>query len=48
VLGDNRDNSYDSRFYGAVGIDRLRAKPLTIYFSFGDSHVRWSRIGLRF
>lgn len=48
VLGDNRDNSYDSRFYGAVGIDRLRGKPLVIYFSMRDSDVRWSRIGLRF
>jgi signal peptidase I len=48
VLGDNRDNSYDSRFYGAVGIDRVVGKPMTVYFSVGDSYVRWSRIGRRF
>ena len=48
VLGDNRDNSYDSRYYGAVGMDRLRGRPLAIYFSVRDYDVRWSRIGLRF
>jgi signal peptidase I len=52
LLGDNRDESFDSRFYGAVGLDRIRGRPLKIYFSFGsqDGHssVRWSRIGHRF
>ena len=52
LLGDNRDESFDSRFYGAVGLDRIRGRPLKIYFSFGsqDGHssVRWARIGHRF
>lgn len=48
VLGDNRDNSYDSRFYGAIGIDRVRGKPLVVYFSVGHAGVRWARIGSRF
>ncbi len=52
VLGDNRDNSYDSRFYGAVGIDRIRGRPLVVYFSVDPEadglSVRWNRIGHRF
>lgn len=53
LLGDNRDNSFDSRFWGAVGTDRLRGRPLVVYFSVskdgsGDSAVRWYRIGHRF
>ncbi len=51
VLGDNRDESFDSRFYGAVGLDRIRGRPLKIYFSLGPpghSGVRWARIGHRF
>ncbi len=48
LLGDNRDESFDSRFYGAVGMDRVRGKPLTIYFSISASSIRWGRIGRRF
>src|SRR6185503_12130891 len=48
VLGDNRDNSYDSRFYGAVAKDHIRGKPIAIYFSLDRSSIRWSRIGRRF
>ena len=52
LLGDSRDNSYDSRFYGAVPVNRIRGKPLVIYFSVGlgpaGGGVQWSRIGLRF
>lgn len=48
LLGDNRDESFDSRFYGAVGMNRVRGKPLTIYFSIGAGSIRWGRIGRRF
>lgn len=34
VLGDNRDDSFDSRFWGLVGRDRIIGKTLVRYFSF--------------
>ena len=40
VLGDNRDFSQDSRFWGFVEINEIKGKPLFIYWS--DD---WNRIG---
>ncbi len=42
MLGDNRDNSYDSRFWGSVHIDLIIAKPIRIHWS-----EDFNRIGLR-
>jgi signal peptidase I len=48
VLGDNRDESYDSRFWGAVPIADVRGRVGLIYWSWGDGwQVGWDRIGRR-
>lgn len=50
TMGDNRDNSKDSRYWGFVKSDRIKGKAFFIYWSwnrYGDllTHVRWDRLG---
>lgn len=46
VLGDNRDNSLDSRYYGPIDVDSATHRPIGIYFSRDTAGaIRWSRIG---
>lgn len=56
VLGDNRDNSLDSRYWGFVPDSLIRGRPLFVYFSYDAdsaatgpwlSRIRWARLGER-
>lgn len=47
VLGDNRDNSLDSRYLGFAPRERIRRRPVWIYLSRDavEGEYRWSRLG---
>jgi signal peptidase I len=52
MMGDNRDHSYDSRFWGPITRDAIEGRAMFIYWSCADElstlscfyDVRWSRI----
>jgi len=52
MMGDNRDNSQDSRYWGFMPRNYVKGKALFVYFSFGEGspglgllgNVRWGRI----
>jgi signal peptidase I len=53
LLGDNRDESLDSRFWGFLDPARVKGKAAVVYYSYERDglkpfpwlHVRWDRIG---
>lgn len=56
VMGDNRQNSDDARFWGPLPEKELRGRPLILYFSFSTEDdqeqsipfwrwIKWNRIG---
>jgi len=57
VLGDNRDNSLDSRYWGFVADSLVKGHPFVIYYSYSPdssdhsfawlTHIRWQRLGER-
>ena len=49
MMGDNRDNSEDSRYWGFLPRENVKGKALFLYISFGQGegsvgNVRWARI----
>ena len=50
MMGDNRDNSLDSRYWGFVPEDHIVGKPLYVLISFDpdkslfNGKIRWNRI----
>jgi signal peptidase I len=53
MMGDNRDNSQDSRYWGFMPRSYVKGKALFVYFSLGDApsgigglfgNIRWDRL----
>lgn len=45
AMGDNRDNSSDSRCWGQVPIEYIKGRAMIIWWSIGPDGLRWDRIG---
>jgi len=47
MMGDNRDRSYDSRFWGCVEQSKIKGTVKNIYLSldYNNNSVRWDRVG---
>ena len=54
VLGDNRDESLDSRYWGFIRPEQVKGRAVALYFSYNNrpngglpvlGRIRWNRIG---
>jgi signal peptidase I len=46
VMGDNRDNSVDSRYTGPIDTESITGRAVVIWFSYSSTDgIRWNRIG---
>ena len=46
AMGDNRDNSWDSRFWGFVPFSYVKGRPWMIYFSYRAEHDAYKKTSL--
>jgi signal peptidase I len=47
VMGDNRDDSADSRTWGSVPLDKIKGRPWIIYFSYDAERDAYLKTGFR-
>lgn len=45
VMGDNRDNSQDSRYWGFLPLDNIKGKPWVVYFSYRAEKDAYEKTG---
>jgi signal peptidase I len=47
IMGDNRDDSADSRTWGLVPLANIKGRPWLIYFSYRAEDDAWQKTGIR-
>jgi len=48
MMGDNRDNSHDSRYWGTLDGDLLKGRALVIYWSYESNREAYTKQGLQY